>query len=329
MSRRVMILLLVLLALAAGAILLRPAGDERAAAGEAGDDEGEADEAIVAPSRVVQRDGESRVVLDTAERRRIGLTTAALVPAAARSGRRLPGQVIAEPERTAAVRAPVSGRLTIADGDRWPSLGERIRAGAVLGRVSDAQPLTAPLGGDVTTVGARPGEIVDAGQVLLEIADNSHPVVRLAWPLDAGRPRERLTLLPAGGSGVEAALIGPAPEADPLTRQPAYLYRARARWSGAVPGTPVSALLPEAEQTGGVLVPDAAVVQWDGLAWAYLRRGPGEYARVRVPTEQPVAGGWVAGRPLAAGDSVVVTGVQELLSEEFRARVTVGEESGE
>ena len=28
-------------------------------------------------------------------------------------------------------------------------------------------------------------------------------------------------------------------------------------------------------------------------------------------------------------DTVVVTGVQELLSEEFRARVTVGEESGE
>jgi hypothetical protein len=37
----------------------------------------------------------------------------------------------------------------------------------------------------------------------------------------------------------------------------------------------------------------------------------------------------VVGPPLAAGERVVVTGVQELLSEEFRARVTVGEESGE
>jgi hypothetical protein len=70
-------------------------------------------------------------------------------------------------------------------------------------------------------------------------------------------------------------------------------------------------------------------VQWEGLAWAYVRRGPGEYARTRVPTDQPAQGGWVAGPPLAVGDSVVVTGVQELLSEEFRARVTVGEESGE
>jgi hypothetical protein len=76
-------------------------------------------------------------------------------------------------------------------------------------------------------------------------------------------------------------------------------------------------------------VPDAAVVQWEGLAWAYLRRSPGEYARVRVSTDQPAAGGWLTGPPLVPGDSVVVTGVQELLSEEFRARVTVGEESGE
>jgi hypothetical protein len=70
-------------------------------------------------------------------------------------------------------------------------------------------------------------------------------------------------------------------------------------------------------------------VQWEGLAWAYVQREPGAYARVRVPTSRPAPGGWIAGPPLAAGDAVVVTGTQELLSEEFRSRVTVGEESGE
>jgi hypothetical protein len=48
-----------------------------------------------------------------------------------------------------------------------------------------------------------------------------------------------------------------------------------------------------------------------------------------VPTDRPSPGGWISGPPLAAGDTVVVTGVQELLSVEFRARVTVGEASGE
>jgi hypothetical protein len=136
-------------------------------------------------------------------------------------------------------------------------------------------------------------------------------------------------LIPSDGSAVEARLIGPAAEADPLTRQPAYLYRARARWPGAVPGTPVTANLANGARVEGALVPDAAVVQWEGLAWAYLRRGPGQYARVPVATDQPAPGGWLAGPPFAPGDSVVVTGAQELLSEEFRARVTVGEESGE
>jgi hypothetical protein len=76
-------------------------------------------------------------------------------------------------------------------------------------------------------------------------------------------------------------------------------------------------------------VPDAAVVQWDGLAWAYRRRGAGRYERVAVPTDRPVAGGWIAVRGLSPGDTVVTTGAQELISEEFRARVSVGDEAGE
>ena len=326
MRPRVMIVLLVLLAVAAGALLLRPEGAGESAEGQ--DAEADADDPIVAPSRVIERDGEPRVVLDSAEIRRIGLTSVALEPASARGGRRLSGQVIPEPERTVAVRAPVAGRLAQA-GARWPSLGERVEAGTVLGRVSDARPLGVPITGTVTAVGARPGEIVEAGQMLLEVADQSRPVVRVPWPPDAGRPRERVTLLPADGAALEATLVGPAPEADPLTRRPAYLYRARGRWAGAVPGTPVVVGIADGERVEGVLVPDGAVVQWEGLAWAYVRRGPGEFARVRVPTDRSAQGGWLAGAPLSVGDSVVVSGVQELLSEEFRARVTVGEESGE
>ncbi len=326
MKPRVMIVLLGLLALLAWTLVLRPTGDA-----EQGEEmeEADADDPIVAPSRVVEADGEPRVVLDSAEIRRIGLTSAALGAGAARGGRRLTGQVVPEPERTAAVRAPVAGRLTV-EGGRWPALGERIESGAALGRVSDAQPLTAPMGGVITSVGARPGEIVAAGQTLLELADNSNPVVRVAWPAEAGRPQQRILLAPSGTDrGVEATLIGPAAEADPLTRQATYLYRARSRWPGAVAGTPVGAMVRDGESVEGVLVPDEAVVQWEGLAWTYVRRAPGQYARVRVPTEQPSPGGWIVGKPFAVGDSVVVTGVQELLSEEFRARVTVGEESGE
>jgi hypothetical protein len=48
-----------------------------------------------------------------------------------------------------------------------------------------------------------------------------------------------------------------------------------------------------------------------------------------VPTDRPLTDGWLAGPPWKTGDSVVVKGAEQLLSEEFRARVTVGDEVAE
>jgi hypothetical protein len=98
-----------------------------------------------------------------------------------------------------------------------------------------------------------------------------------------------------------------------------------------VPGSQVVAREAKADGVSGatVVIPDSAVVQWEGLAWVYRRLAPGRFERVRVATDRPVPGGWLSGPPLAAGDTVVLRGAEELLSEEFRARVTVGDESGE
>ena len=276
----------------------------------------------------MEESGEARVVLDSAEVARVGIGLAALTRADRKEELRVAGEVVAEPERTAVIRAPVTGRLTAAGSSAWPELGARVVSGATLGQVSDARPLVAPIGGVVTRVGARPGEIVSEGQTLLELADRSRPVVRLAWP-EASAPPPVVGLAPDSARRIEADLIGPAAEADPVTRQAVYLYRARHAWAGAVPGTLVDAEVAQGKATTGVLIPDRAVVQWDGLAWVYLQRAPGRYLRVRVPTDHPSPEGWIAGVPLAPGDTVVVTGAEELLSEEFRARVSVGDESGE
>ncbi len=320
MSRRfgIVLVLLVLAGVAAG-MLLRP--------GPEGESEKNRETPVVAPSRVVEEEGEARVALDSAEVARVGIQLAALTAARRTEELRVPGEVVTEPERTAVVRAPVSGRLT-AEPSGWPELGTRVASGAALGQVSDARPLVAPIAGVITRVGARPGEIVSEGQTLLELADRSRPVVRLTWS-ETGAPPSVVGLAPDSARRVEADLIGPAAEADPVTRQAVYLYRARRAWPGAVPGTLVDAEVAQGSSTAGVLVPDPAVVQWDGLAWVFLQRAPGRYVRIRVPTDHPTPRGWIAGAPLAPGDTVVVTGAEELLSEEFRARVTVGDESGE
>jgi len=277
-------------------------------------------------------DGAALVVLDSAERTRSGIVAAPLRGVTVSPEMTVAGAVVPEPERVATVRAPLTGRLTVPAGARWPRLGARVAAGVALAQVSDARPVTSPIGGSVTRVGAQPGELVEAGQTLLEVTDNSRPVVRLAWPADAGASAPPALELETGEPGrrVPARLLGPAAEADPLTRRPVYLYRAERGWPGSVSGAAVVAVVPRgAAAQAGVAVPDSAVVQWEGLAWVYVVRRPGAFARVRVPTGRPIPGGWLAGRPLRAGDSVVVVGAEQLLSEEFRSRVTVGEEVGE
>ncbi|HUR93419.1 MAG TPA: HlyD family efflux transporter periplasmic adaptor subunit [Gemmatimonadales bacterium] len=291
------------------------------------------DEPVVAPSRLVEDKGAVVVALDTAEVRRLGLRVVPLELVAGEPKERLIGEVVPELERTAVLRAPVAGRLTLPPGSRWPGLGERVAAGAAVGQVSDARPLSMPIAGVVTSVGAQPGALVTAGQSLLEIADYSRPVVRVVWlERMSPTPARRVAVGPSDtGSRVDARLIGPAPEADLTTRRPAYLYRAAHSWPGAAPGVPVVVYVPGSARPRGdaLVIPDAAVVQWEGLTWAYRRRGPGRFERLRVATAEHTTGGWVAGPPFTRTDSVVVRGAEELLSEEFRARVTVGDESGE
>src|SRR5207245_11692203 len=117
---------------------------------------------------------------DTADLAGLGLRTAALKPSSVAPVRRLSGELIPEPDRIAAVRAPIAGRLSVAEGAHWPAFGDRVSPGGEIAQVSDAKPLVVPRGGVVTQVGAQPGEMVQAGQLLLEITDYDRPLARIA-----------------------------------------------------------------------------------------------------------------------------------------------------
>jgi hypothetical protein len=290
------------------------------------------DQPVIAPSRIKAIQGEAMIVLDSADLDRLGLRMAVLRSSTAAPVRRLAGELVPEPDRITAVRAPIAGRLSVPDGGRWPGFGDRVSAGGEIAQVSDAKPLVLARGGVVTQVGAQPGEMVQAGQLLLEVTDYDRALARIAWPPDAPPPPPQvvLSLGTPGAKTVRGRLVGAAPSADPVTRLPAYLYRAERGWAGARPGAAVVAGIPDrGAPSRGVVVPDRAIVQWQGLTWAFLQRGAGRFRRVRVPIDRPVAGGFLATGELTAGDTVVVQGAEQLLSEEFRARVTVGDEPGE
>jgi multidrug efflux pump subunit AcrA (membrane-fusion protein) len=301
-----------------------------ACAGDAdGRDDGDAG-VVAAPSRLAaDSDGTAFVVLDSAERRRLDLLTVPVSAARWGGEREMVGEIVADPERVATIRAAVAGRLEAAPEAGWPSLGGAVREGQELAVVGDARPLTAPRRGRITQVLAQPGELVQPGQPLLVLADVDHPVARLVWFGEGGpQPPSDVMLAADGATRVRASLIGPALEADPVTRRPAFLYRAERSWAGSRPGTPVVASFGGGfAATAGVRVPAAAVVQWNGFAWVYQETSPGRYTRRRIETDRPMDSAWFVADVLQPGDGVVVRGAQALLSEEFRARITVGDES--
>lgn len=98
---------------------------------------------IASPPRVsTSPSGETVIALDTDTQARIGLKAEAL------PGRSVPVEFVAygalqeDPSRSFVVRAPVAGTLRRAAGGDWPSLGETLKAGQVVGRI---EPRLAPV----------------------------------------------------------------------------------------------------------------------------------------------------------------------------------------
>ena len=297
------------------------------------ENEVERDEPVIAPSRVATGDDGVVVSLVPAESGKLGLVTEPARPVSVAPTVQLNGVIIPDSARIAFLRAPIAGRLEAASGVAWPELGARVAAGVTMAQVADAKALVLPRSGVVTQVGARPGEIVQPGQVLLAISDLTEPLARIAWSEGApAAPPARLTVQPLDRSdrSATAHLVGPAFGVDPLTQRPAFTYRLSHSWPGLAVGLPVAANVPVGRAEGGsVSVPATAVVQWEGLLWAYVERAPGQFSRVRVSTTTPVPGGWAMRGGIAPGDRIVTVGAEQLLSEEFRARVQVGDEVAE
>ena len=79
----------------------------------------------------------------------------------------------------------------------------------------------------------------------------------------------------------------------------------------------------DAEAATGVVVPERAVVWHAGRAWVYVRdeKEKDIFERQPVSASQLLPGGWFNAEGLEAGQEVVVTGAQLLLSEELEYQI--------
>ena len=129
---------------------------------------------------------------------------------------------------------------------------------------------------------------------------------------------ETIRLELPGSGDTQAELISPFPRVDPRIQGTSFLYIAQ-NHIGLAPGLNLAARLPVGRLMRGVLVPQQAVVWWQGNAWVYQQTTPDRFVRRRVPDEMPLANGGLISEGFSPGDRIVTAGAQALLSEESRS----------
>ncbi len=72
----------------------------------------------------------------------------------------------------------------------------------------------------------------------------------------------------------------------------------------------------------GVIIPHTAIIWYAGKSWVYKKTADDKFSRIPVTTDAEVENGWFHQGKLKAGDQVVTSGAQLLLSEEFKSQIT-------
>ncbi len=115
-----------------------------------------------------------------------------------------------------------------------------------------------------------------------------------------------------------------APTADSHLQGQGFLLKVEAQGFALRPGSAVTAHLGfSGTAKSGVVVPETAVVHVGDGAWAYVQIAPTQFERRQLVVTNPAASGWFVTTGFAAGDHIVVTGAQALLSEELKSQIQV------
>jgi hypothetical protein len=115
-----------------------------------------------------------------------------------------------------------------------------------------------------------------------------------------------------------------APTVDSHLQGQSFLLIIQAQGFPLRPGTALTAHL-ESPGTAkrGVVIPESAVIRTSDRAWAYVQIAPTQFERRQLAVMSAAARGWFVTTGFTAGDRIVVTGAQALLSEELKSQIQV------
>lgn len=119
---------------------------------------------------------------------------------------------------------------------------------------------------------------------------------------------------------IAATLISSSPRIDPVSQGERYFFSVEGR---RIPfGAHVTAWIANgAEQSNGVIVPSSAVVWHLGQALAFVKTQNGQFGRRLINIQIPIGQGYFVSETLQAGEEIVITGAQTLLSQELKNQI--------
>jgi hypothetical protein len=199
---------------------------------------------------------------------------------------------------------------------------------------STGRPLTVPRGGEIVELFAQPDEAIESGQPVLRVARRDYLLARVELPageqVNGPVASARIAVIGHDEWVVHGEPMGLAPTVSLRTQGQAHLFKVACGNLPLRPGMAVAAYLTlPGDPLTGVIIPRSAIVRYAGLAWVYLKTGDDQFTRREVSLFSPTETGWFVKAGVSAGDTLVVTGAQVLLSQELKAQIEREEEAAE
>lgn len=186
--------------------------------------------------------------------------------------------------------------------------------------------VSSPSSGILRQLQVAPGQIVNAGSLLFEIADFSKVWLRVPVFVGQLKDMQRASIIDirdvdGEGRNFRGRLVDAPPTADPLAATSDTYYEIDNPGHLLRPGQRMSASLPTKDMIPNALSVPVSAILYDvhGDSWVYIAEGNRKYRRQRVAILRGAGSSTLIARGLSESMKVVSVGAAELFGTEFGA----------
>lgn len=186
--------------------------------------------------------------------------------------------------------------------------------------------VSSPSSGILRQLQVAPGQIVNAGSLLFEIADFSKVWLRVPVFVGQLKDMQRADIIDirdvdGEGRNFRGRLVDAPPTADPLAATSDTYYEIDNPGHLLRPGQRMSASLPTKDMIPNALSVPVSAILYDvhGDSWVYVAEGNHKYRRQRVAILRGAGSSTLIARGLSESMKVVSVGAAELFGTEFGA----------